>query len=116
MWNRALMNLGNPPHKHSANEATADISYPAPVEVPALGAKVVRVNGAKRVLVWSSKQAPLHASSKKHSAHYQSARSKIRGSEITQYGHIVHHRLYIAVMLLITLLGMTLALDQKICS
>lgn len=38
------MNLGNPPHEHSANEATAEMSHPAPVELPALGADVVCVN------------------------------------------------------------------------
>lgn len=63
MWNRALINLGRPTHEHGANEATADSSNPDPAEVPALGADAVRVTGAKRVLVWSSKQAPLHASS-----------------------------------------------------
>lgn len=63
MWNRDLINLGHPTHEHGGNEATADISNPDPAEVPALGADAVRVTGAKRVLVWSSKQAPLHASS-----------------------------------------------------
>lgn len=41
---------------------------------PSFEADTVRVNEALRVLAWSSKQAPLHASSEKHSAHYQCAR------------------------------------------
>lgn len=41
----------------------ADISNPDPAEIPALGADAVRVTGAKGVLVWSSKPAPLHPSS-----------------------------------------------------
>lgn len=76
------MNLGNLPHEHGANEATADISHPAPVEAPALGADVVRVNEAKRVLAWSSKQA--HASGENHRAHYQCARLEMVGRAITQ--------------------------------
>lgn len=78
------MNLGNPPHEHSANEATADISNLPRVEVPALGADVIRVNGAKRVLVWSSKQASLHASGETHRAHYQCARLEMVGRAIAQ--------------------------------
>lgn len=77
MWNRALINLGHPTNEHGANEATAHISNPAPAGVPALEADAVRVTGAKRVLLWSSKQDPLHASSEKHRAHYQCARMEM---------------------------------------
>lgn len=122
---QGLMNLGKPPippHGHGANEATADISKPAPEEVPALGGvgvgglgvvDVVRVNGTKRVLARSSKQAPTHASGKKSTELIISVHGcKRRGRATTLQGH---RSLCVAATHLITLAAMTRAFDQEIC-
>lgn len=76
---------------------------------------MVWVNGAKRVLVWSSKQAPLHASGEKHSSLSVCTVGDGRQSN-NSMGHATHHRLYVAEMILITLLGVALALNHKICT
>lgn len=72
MWNRALINLGNPPQEDGSNKAMLDISQSGSGEWTKEGFNVVQQTGQT-----------FHASSEKHKAHYQCARLEMIGRAIT---------------------------------
>lgn len=54
MWNRALINLGNPPQEHGSNKAMLDISQSGSGEWTKEGYNVVQQTGLFPRLQWKA--------------------------------------------------------------